>query len=122
VFSIFMVRTGGILRARALGAAALVALCASCATIGTLPFEAGRLVTFPKTARDWRGPDTTIPRVYGGVALDLATLSAPEGFAWLDLPFSLLADTLLLPYTICAQLRHGSLELRAPVEKATSPR
>ncbi len=96
-------------------AAALGLASAACGTTGSLPFDSPRLWTFPDTQRSWTGGDAVIPRVYGGVALDLELLRHPsESFALVDLPFSFVADTLLLPYTIQAQLRHGSLELRAP--------
>ena len=53
-----------------------------------------------------------IPRVYSGVANDIRfwhTTPLDRGFIVIDLPFSALADTLLLPYSIPMQKKHGDL-------------
>jgi uncharacterized protein YceK len=60
-----------------------------------------------------------IPRVYSGVANDARFIGIGHktggsaeggvGIAILDLPFSLIADTLVLPYTIFAQAAWGDL-------------
>lgn len=80
----------------------LLALLASgCGTVGT--------VFFPERL----APETPcLPRVWSGVAVDLALLrsdAVETGIVVWDLPFSLVADTLLLPYTLIAQLRLGHL-------------
>ena len=54
-----------------------------------------------------------VPRIYSGTALDVwAVVSNPPGqigaFLFWDLPFSLAADTILLPYTTVTQIRSGS--------------
>ena len=71
----------------------------------------------------------SIPRVYSGVAYDVCKLNAQpvnvhdEGlseiadikavpFAFLDIIFSAVFDTLALPYTIYRQSRDGSIELK----------
>lgn len=56
----------------------------------------------------------TIPRIYSGVANDMRFITRREitegvGVAVVDLPFSLIADTLVLPYTIVTQSRYGNL-------------
>ena len=54
-----------------------------------------------------------IPRVYSGVASDFGWLrndDAPDrGFAILDIPFSFVVDTVVLPYTIFMQAKYGNL-------------
>lgn len=54
-----------------------------------------------------------VPRIYSGVANDLRIMKRPpEGemlFLITDLPFSLVVDTLALPYTICMQLAWGNI-------------
>jgi uncharacterized protein YceK len=88
-----------VLRARV---AAAIALAASgCSTIGTVFLPHRLAQEMP-----------CIPRVYSGVCADVAILrsdAVDKELAVWDLPFSLVADTLLLPYTIYAQIRHGNL-------------
>ena len=64
-----------------------------------------------------------VPRIYSGVFSDVASLKGGTGdpllLIW-DLPFSLVADTLVLPYTIYAQIRFGNLCPR-PGEPAGVP-
>lgn len=90
-------------RKRLLLAACLVASLAMTSggsTIGTLN---GTL------ARDWNGKPMRIPWIYSGVQYDFHGLTvASEGFQRVDIPFSFVADTLVLPFTIFAQLRWGS--------------
>ena len=79
---------------------ASASLACGCSTIGTLN---GTL------AREWNGEPMHIPWIYAGVQYDFYGLTvSSENFALLDLPFSLVADTLVLPFTIYAQLRWGS--------------
>lgn len=79
----------------------LAVVGSGCGTVGTV-FFSERLA-----------PETPcVPRVWSGVALDLAILRGDhveKGIVVWDLPFSLVADTLLLPYTIIAQIRFGNL-------------
>jgi uncharacterized protein YceK len=54
-----------------------------------------------------------VPRIYSGTTLDVwAVITNPPGqvgaFLLLDLPFSLAADTVLLPYTAVRQVQSGS--------------
>ena len=54
----------------------------------------------------------TIPRVYSGLANDIRFLRGnyqDKGLVVFDAPFSLAADTILLPYTIYRQVRYGNL-------------
>lgn len=53
-----------------------------------------------------------IPRAYAGVCGDVALLrsdTAEKELVWLDLPFSLVADTLVLPWTLVTQILYGNL-------------
>ena len=58
-------------------------------------------------------PEFNIPRIYSGVANDIRYLRSEkftdEGIVILDLPFSFVADTIALPYTIYTQIRYGNL-------------
>ncbi|WP_353224462.1 YceK/YidQ family lipoprotein [Salinisphaera sp. C84B14] len=57
----------------------------------------------------------SLPRVYSGTALDLYAVGKdlPRGgqigaFLFWDIPFSLVADTVILPYTLYGQIWHGN--------------
>ncbi|MBL1274914.1 MAG: YceK/YidQ family lipoprotein [Ectothiorhodospiraceae bacterium] len=58
-------------------------------------------------------PPFKIPRAYSGVANDYRFLMGKkytdEGLTILDMPFSFIADTIVLPYTIYRQVAHGNL-------------
>jgi len=87
--------------------AALIAtgLATGCSTVATI---AGGLAP-DKFHCD---PNYTIPRVYSGMANDIRFLrdgSEDGGVVIWDMPFSLVADTLALPYTIYGQARYGNL-------------
>jgi uncharacterized protein YceK len=67
-----------------------------------------------------------VPRVYAGVFGDIALLrrgTAEQELVWFDLPFSLVADTLVLPWTLVTQILHGNLCPRAgqPVAALGAP-
>jgi len=52
------------------------------------------------------------PRIYGGVRIDVTTIAPqliPLGFllALIDFPFTLVGDTITLPWSITATLEHG---------------
>jgi len=50
-----------------------------------------------------------MPRVYSGVVFDFWALGNPAGVPFLfDMPFSFVADTLILPSTIYDQVQYGS--------------
>jgi uncharacterized protein YceK len=53
-----------------------------------------------------------ITRIYSGISNDLKFLRGDyqdKGFIFWDLPFSLIADTVVLPYTIYTQTRYGNI-------------
>ena len=53
-----------------------------------------------------------ITRIYSGVSNDLRFLRGhyqDKGLIFHDLPFSLVADTVVLPYTICTQIKYGNI-------------
>ena len=55
---------------------------------------------------------STLATTIGGAACDISfwhTAPFDQGFIIIDLPFSALADTLLLPYSIPMQMKHGDL-------------
>jgi len=58
-------------------------------------------------------PDISIPRIYSGISNDIRFLRAEQsedtGLVIFDMPFSLVADTVALPYTIYSQIRYGNL-------------
>jgi uncharacterized protein YceK len=57
-------------------------------------------------------PDYTIPRVYSGIANDIRYLCGnyqDKGLVFWDIPFSLVADTVALPYTVFTQTKYGNL-------------
>ena len=54
----------------------------------------------------------TITRIYSGISNDLRFLRGnyqDKGLVFWDLPFSLVADSVVLPYTIYTQSNYGNL-------------
>ena len=54
----------------------------------------------------------TIPRVYSGMGNDIRFLLGnyqDKGVTVFDAPFSLVADTIVLPYTVYRQFQYGNL-------------
>ncbi len=97
----------------------LLAVCllitsASCSTIIT------RLA-----GPNWKPPDKPLPQVYSGTLFDLRCVFTPsmhdtEGLGplcFIDVPFSLIADTVILPLTIFDQIKYGSYGTFQPAEK-----
>lgn len=89
----------------------LVMLCgailgaAGCSTLATLRGD----LQLDKLQCD---EDYAIPRVYSGLANDIRFLRGnyqDKGLVVFDAPFSIAADTILLPYTIYRQFRYGNL-------------
>lgn len=80
------------------------AALAGCSTVAT---------TVGGAQGDFQCPGGRVPRVYAGVANDTAYLrncGSNEGaIAIIDFPFSLAADTALLPYSIVTQIKDGDL-------------
>ena len=76
-----------------------------CSTVGTVMGGAnGHQITDDRRY--------TIPRVYSGTASDVAFLRVggeDAGLVFFDLPFSAVADTIILPYTLVTQSKHGNL-------------
>lgn len=94
-----------------LSASSLVILCgallgpAGCSTLSTLRGD----LRLDKLQCD---EAFTLPRVYSGLANNIRFLRGnyqDKGVVVFDAPFSLAADTILLPYTIYRQLRYGNL-------------
>jgi len=87
--------------ARLLAGLALASLLQGCASVSTL-----------------NGAKTDLPIIYSGTRLDWYALhggccpeprygSAAPSYPGIDLPFSLLLDTLVLPFTVAAELGIG---------------
>jgi uncharacterized protein YceK len=87
--------------ARLLAGLALASLLHGCASVSTL-----------------NGAKTDLPIIYSGTRLDWYALhggccpeprfgSAAPSYPGIDLPFSLLLDTLVLPFTVAAELGIG---------------
>jgi uncharacterized protein YceK len=60
---------------------------------------------------DCRG-DPFIPRIYSGIFNDVRfvkTGAEGAGFAFWDFPFSLVADTVVIPYTAVTQVKYGNI-------------
>lgn len=65
---------------------------------------------------EWTPPSPTLPRLYSGTLFDMRCFFRPamhetEDIRWfclLDVPFSLAADTIILPLTIYEQVKYGS--------------
>jgi len=59
---------------------------------------------------------STLPRIYSGTVLDSRCIYHPhekspnnlEAFCLIDLPISLVLDTVFLPYTAMMQIKYGS--------------
>ncbi len=54
----------------------------------------------------------TVSRVYSGLSNDICFLKGEyqdKGLVFWDIPFSLVADTVFLPYTVYTQAKHGNL-------------
>ncbi|MBN50779.1 MAG: hypothetical protein CMN85_14695 [Spongiibacteraceae bacterium] len=69
----------------------------------------------------------SIPRIYSGTILDFYVVGKdlPRGgqigaFLFWDIPLSLVADTVILPYTLYTQIRYGSHECRDSNSEATA--
>jgi uncharacterized protein YceK len=78
---------------------------------------------------NWAPPDPPLPRVYSGVLFDFNCFLRPEAyetenieaFCFLDLPLSLVADTVILPLTIYEQVKHGSYSTVRQIRQETPP-
>ena len=65
---------------------------------------------------NWTPPAPALPRIYSGTLFDLRCFFRPAmhetqgigGFCLVDLPFSIVADTVILPLTIYEQVKYGS--------------
>jgi len=79
-------------------------------TLGEEPIE----ISSPKYSGSQ--PCNTINRIYSGVQYDYCVVKKGDGSDWelkgylvWDFPFSLVLDTVVLPYTIFKQIKDGSL-------------
>ncbi len=94
--------------------AVLLTVSASCSTIVT-----------KFTGPNWKPPDEPLPQIYSGTLFDFRCMFQSEKydteglgpFCFIDIPFSLIADTVVLPFSIYGQIKYGSYGTFAPVEE-----
>ncbi|WP_226377950.1 YceK/YidQ family lipoprotein [Citrifermentans bremense] len=57
-----------------------------------------------------------MPRIFSGTAVDICGLAADNLgiFALVDLPLSLVGDTLMFPYTYYTQSKYGDISVKTP--------
>ncbi len=99
-------------------AACLSFFCTSCGTILT------RYV-----GPNWTPPEPALPRIYSGTTFDFRCFMHPDmhdthgigGFCLVDVPFSILADTVILPLTIYEQVKYGSYAAGKPTGSNERP-
>ena len=91
----------------------IIALC-GCSTVGSLsPEFRNNLRGNSEVSKRWS--KCNLPSIYSGVALTycIKTKDVPADdigiILFLDLPFSFVADTLVLPYTIVDQIMNGNI-------------
>lgn len=89
-------------RRASIAAAALLA--ASCGTITTLDVD--RWGPGPRAV--FLDRDACVPRIYSGTMLNARSMPVEPFVTIVDLPLSLVADTIVLPYTIFVQIEHGN--------------
>lgn len=100
---------------------AAVAGLTACATVKTLPPSTTHVVIEHYGKKSYC---KEIPRVYSGFAFNLCKLNGEPSrqenlgssfnnvpFFIIDGTFSLVADTVVLPYTLYTQSQHGSIEV-----------
>jgi uncharacterized protein YceK len=95
-----------------------LAVCCGCSTVATL-------VGGSSDNRFICDENYTIPRVYSGLFNDVRFVRGEyqeKGIVFWDIPFSLAADTVVLPYTMYSQLRRGNLcdKKEEPIHKKKS--
>ena len=67
-------------------------------------------------APNWGPPDPALPRIYSGTIFDFRCFLRPHmhdtqgvgGLCLVDVPFGIIADTVMLPLTIYEQVKYGS--------------
>ncbi len=73
---------------------------------------------------NWSPPDPKLSRIYSGTQFDFRCFLKPTmhetqgigGFCLVDVPFSIIADTVILPLTIYEQIKYGSYATEKPVD------
>ncbi len=94
----------------------VVCVTVSCAGCGTL------ITRF--VGPNWSPPDPKLSRIYSGIQFDFRCFLRPEmhetqgigGFCLIDVPFSIIADTVILPLTIYEQIKYGSYAAGKPAD------
>jgi uncharacterized protein YceK len=78
---------------------------------------------------NWTPPAPSLARIYSGTMFDFRCFLRPEmhatqgigGFCLADVPFSIVADTVILPFTIYEQIRYGSYAAGIPAVADKQP-
>ena len=92
-----------------IGLIILLLTATGCFSVGSL--YVGSKTTYPNSD-SVRCGEYMVPRVYSGIAGHLAFLRGDhpdKGIVVLDIPFSFIVDTVVLPYTIFMQAKYGNL-------------
>ena len=92
-----------------IGLIILLLTATGCFSVGSL--YVGSKTTYPNSDSARCG-EYMVPRVYSGIAGHLAFLRGDhpdKGIVVLDIPFSFIVDTVVLPYTILMQAKYGNL-------------
>jgi len=99
-------------------AACLMIPCMGCGTIVTR-----------FASPNWKPPEPTLPRIYSGTIFDFTCFLYPKmhetqgmgGFCLVDVPFSIIGDTVILPLTIYEQVKYGSYAAVKPMDGKKGP-
>ncbi len=78
-------------------------------------FGCGTIIT-RYVSPNWTPPAPKLSRIYSGTQFDFRCFLSPAmhdtqgigGFCFVDVPFSIIADTVILPLTIYEQVKYGS--------------
>jgi uncharacterized protein YceK len=92
----------------------MVCMMISCMGCGTL------ITRF--ASPNWRPPEPSLPRIYSGTIFDFTCFLYPDmhetrgirGFCLIDVPFSIIGDTVILPLAIYEQIKYGSYSADKP--------
>jgi len=95
---------------------ALAAALSGCGTIETVSDESKAMDNLAR----WGSDCHSIPRAYSGFAYQFCNLNGPArsgnhwsaGTIFMDMGFSAIADTLILPYTGYQQYKRGNVPIR----------
>ncbi len=98
----------------------ILAVCALFAFTGC-----GTIIT-RYVSPNWTPPAPKLSRIYSGTQFDFRCFLSPSmhdtqgigGFCLVDVPFSIIADTVILPLTIYEQVKYGSYATEKPADSS----